>query len=208
MNRIAILGASGHGKVVADALLQMSNTNTIVFFDDSFPVIKMVALWPVVGTTADLVNVCKEFDGVVVAIGNNNIRRNKQLELVTAGAKIITVVHPKAIISPYAVIGSGAVVLAGAVINAFADVGDACVINTNAVVEHDVKLFDAVHICPGANLAGGVIIGYESWIGIGSCVKQLVHIGNKVIVGAGSVVVKNIPDNVTVVGSPAKLMRQ
>jgi sugar O-acyltransferase (sialic acid O-acetyltransferase NeuD family) len=205
--KIAILGASGHGKVVADALLQIQNTNSIVFFDDNFPNVQINGNWPVIGNTIDLIDKHKEFDGVVVAIGNNNIRWNKQKELVAVDAQMMSVLHPKAVISPYAKIGIGVVILAGAVVNAFADVGDACIINSNAVVEHDVKLCNSVHICPGVNVAGGVVIGQESWIGIGSCVKQLLQIGNSVVVGAGSVVVKNIPDHVTVIGSPAKLMR-
>lgn len=205
--RIAVFGASGHGKVVADTLLQMHSALEVVFFDDLYPSVMNNEHWIVAGNTSDLINQGKEFDGVIIAIGNNHVRLSKQIEIESAGMKILSAIHPRAIVSPYAVIGNGAVILAGAVVNAFAVVGKSCVINSNAVVEHDVKLFDGVHICPGANVAGGVIIEEASWIGIGSCIKQLVHIGKNVIVGAGAVVVKNIPDGVTVVGSPAKLMR-
>lgn len=208
MNCVAIIGASGHGKVVADALLQLSANITIVFFDDAFPSITLNAHWAVAGNTSDFIKQSQAFDGVVVAIGNNHIRLAKQIEIEISGAKILSVIHPKAIVSPYAAIGKGVVVLAGAVVNAFSTIGNGCIINSNAVVEHDVKLCDAVHICPGANVAGGVVIEQESWIGIGSCVKQLVHIGKNVTVGAGAVVIKDIPDNETVVGSPAKLIRQ
>ena len=95
------------------------------------------------------------------------------------------------------------VVFAGAVINAFAKVGVGCIINSAAVVEHDCSIGDFTHICPNTALAGGVTVGSKSWIGIGSQVKQLVVIGSNCLIGAGSTVVKNIPDNVTAFGSPA-----
>lgn len=106
-------------------------------------------------------------------------------------------------ISKYAVIAQGCVVFAGAIINAFAKVGVGCIINTSAVVEHDCTIDNFTHICPNVALAGGVVVGSKSWVGIGSQVKQLVTIGDNCLIGAGSTVVKNIPDNVTVLGSPA-----
>lgn len=204
MNKYAILGASGHGKVVADAIFNFNKDIVILFFDDAFSTIKNNEHWPVEGSFHDLVERIDEFDGVVVAIGNNSIRYEKQRELVAQGAKIISIIHPKAIVSPFTRIGSGVVVLAGAIINAGAMIGDACIINSNAVVEHDCLLQAAVHVSPGANIAGGVTIGFSSWIGIGASVKQLISIGNNVTVGAGAAVINDIADNVTVVGVPAK----
>lgn len=203
MTKYAILGASGHGKVIADALLKKQVGVDISFFDDAFPK-KEMQHWPVVGNCKDLVIRANEFEGIVVAIGNNSIRYHKQSELEQNGARIISIIHPSAIVSDFAQIGKGVVVLAGAVINAGAIIGDACIINSNSVVEHDCDLKAAVHISPGANIAGGVSIGIRSWIGIGSSVKQMIRIGNDVIVGAGSVVIKDILDNLVVAGVPAK----
>jgi len=206
--KVAIVGASGHGKVVADTILQQHQHALICFFDDDYPAKHINGIWDVVGTTKDLLNNASNYDCAIIAIGNNSIRRHKQQQCIDAGVNITSFIHPRASVSPLADIGRGVVILAGAVVNAFAVVGDACIINSNSVVEHDVKLSIAVHVCPGTNIAGGVEIGAETWVGIGATVKQLVKIGSKVTIGAGATVIKDVTDNLTIVGSPAKpLMR-
>jgi acetyltransferase-like isoleucine patch superfamily enzyme len=93
--------------------------------------------------------------------------------------------------------------MANAVVNPFCHIGVSCIINTGSTVDHDCKLAEGVHISPGVNLAGGVEVGKNTWIGIGSQVKQLVVIGCDAVVGAGSTVINNVPNFKTVVGSPA-----
>jgi len=203
MIKCAILGASGHGKVIAE-MAELNGFNHITFFDDRFPALTQMAHWPVKGGSADLVTSVLEFDLVVVAIGNNAIRLKKLLLLQQAGAKLKPLVHPKATISRYAQLGDGTVVMANAVINTFASVGIGGIINTNASVDHDCLLADGVHISPGANLAGGVRVGDQSWIGIGSQIKQMTCIGNQVTVGAGATVIRDVPDFQTVIGTPAR----
>jgi sugar O-acyltransferase (sialic acid O-acetyltransferase NeuD family) len=201
---LAIVGASGHGKVIADIAEQLGFT--VKFYDDAYPAKSHIEHWPIHGTCADLIkvtNTCLVAADVVVAIGNNDIRLQKILLLHQNNFNLITLIHPTAIISKYATIAKGTVVFAGAVINAFAKVGQGCIINTSAVVEHDCKIGDFTHICPNAALAGGVTVGTKSWVGIGSQVRQLITIGDNCLIGAGSTVVKNIPNNVTAFGSPA-----
>ncbi len=206
--KVAIVGASGHGKVVADTILQQHQHSLISFFDDDYPTKRINGIWDVVGITEDLLHNASDYDCAIIAIGNNSIRRQKQQQCIDAGVNIASFTHPRASVSPLADIGRGVVILAGAVVNAFAVVGDACIINSNSVVEHDVKLSIGVHVCPGTNIAGGVEIGAETWVGIGATVKQLVKIGSKVTIGAGATVIKDVTDNLTIVGSPAKpLMR-
>ena len=203
MKSCAILGASGHGKVVAE-IAELNGYQDITFFDDRWPSLTSVEHWKVSGDTASLLASATEYDVVVVSIGHNATRCAKQLDLIAAGANFDVLAHPSAVISKYASINVGTVVMANAVVNPFTHVGASCIINTSSVVEHDCKLAQGVHISPSASLAGGVKVGENSWIGIGSQVKQLVEIGREVTVGAGSTVINHIPDFRTVVGSPAK----
>lgn len=206
MKRLAILGASGHGKVVADTA-ECCGWLSIEFFDDAWPRIGNNGAWPVVGNTAMLVDRLADFDGAVVAIGNNTVRHAKLHELQAAGASLATLVHPVASVSRYASIGYGTVVFAGAVVNADASVGAGAILNTGCSVDHDCLLGEAVHISPGARLAGGVQVGDLSWVGIGASVRQMIRIGMCVVVGAGAAVVSDIPDNSIVAGVPAKRLR-
>lgn len=204
MNRLALLGASGHGKVVADAALS-AGWQSIVFFDDAWPQTSMNGHWPVVGDTAAMLARLSDFDGVIVTIGNSQVRWQKQQDLQAAGARMATVVHPRAHISDYAKLGAGTVVMAGAVVNADALVGEACIINTCASVDHDCVLSDGVHISPGAHLSGNVTVGTCSWVGVGAAVRQGTQIGKNVMIGAGAVVVKPAVDGQTIMGNPARL---
>jgi sugar O-acyltransferase (sialic acid O-acetyltransferase NeuD family) len=202
ITQLALLGASGHGKVVADAAL-CAGWGDVVFFDDAWPAVTMNGHWPVVGNSAALLARAHEFGGVIVSIGNAAVRFNKQLELQAAGARLATIIHPRACVSRFARIGMGSVVMAGAVVNADATIGNACIINTGSSVDHDCDLADGVHISPGAHLAGNVAIGANSWVGVGAAVRQGIRIGESAMVGAGAVVVKPVADRSTVVGNPA-----
>ena len=206
MNKLAIYGAGGHGKVIADAA-ELQGWKTIHFFDEKYPDTTCHGVWEIVGDFARLCGVLGSYDGVIVAIGNNVIRLEKQRSLQALGARLISIIHPQAIVSPYASIGLGCVVFAGAVVNAFTSIGEAVIINTGASIDHDCVLSDGVHICPGTRLAGNVSVGEASWIGIGSSVIQQVNIANNVLIGAGSVVVRNIKQSGTYFGTPAKFVK-
>ncbi len=204
MSALLIIGAGGHGKVVADAALETGKWSEIVFLDDAWPEKKKNGLWDIHGNIDQLGEWKARCANAVVAIGNNHLRMELQFKLVATGFKIATIVHPSARVSRFARLGAGCVVFANAVVNVDAEVGDAAIINTAATVDHDCHLGKGVHVAPGANLGGGVTVGDFSWIGIGAVVRQYIAIGAGVIIGAGAVVVSAIDDGVTAVGSPAR----
>ncbi|MEA9997375.1 acetyltransferase [Pseudomonas sp. 10B1] len=205
MNRLAILGASGHGKVVADTA-ESCGWQSVIFFDDAWPSLTRNGPWPVAGNTYDLIRKLKDYDGVIVAIGSNPIRLAKVHELLSVGAPLISLLHPTSTVSRHVSIGKGSVVLAGAVINIDTRVGVGAIINTACSIDHDCILADGVHVSPGARLAGGVKVAELSWIGIGASIRQLINVGARVTVGAGAVVVHDIPDDVTAIGVPARAL--
>ncbi len=205
MRKLVILGASGHGKVVADTAL-MAGWDEAVFFDDAWPELKTNGPFSVLGNTDALSDSSHEFDGVVVAIGDNHIRLKRVQEFLQAGLPVPVLVHPRSYVSGDVFLADGTVVFAGAVIQPSCKLGVGCIVNTAASIDHDCVVADAVHVCPGAHLAGGISVGKCSWIGIGASVNQYLCIGDRVVVGAGSVVVSDIPDGVTVAGNPARIL--
>lgn len=206
MSVLAILGASGHGKVVAEIALASKGWQQVVFYDDAWPQKQQNGQFQIVGNTQRLVELENKPE-VVVGIGDNQIRLRKQEELISAGFVVATVIHPTAVVSATAKISAGTVIMPGAVVNADVHIATACIINSNAVVEHDCVLADGCHVSPGVALAGGVHLGEGTWIGIGASVIQQKTIGKYVKVGAGAVVVSDLPDNVTAVGVPARIIK-
>ncbi|BCK18635.1 acetyltransferase [Vibrio cholerae] len=199
----AILGASGHGKVIAE-MAELNGYSDIHFYDDRWPSLGRVELWQVSGNSETLLKQARNYANVVVAIGNNATRLEKYNQLVASGASCLPLVHPSAIVSRYANVENGTVVMAGAVINPFSRIGQACIINTAATVDHDCVIEDGVHLSPGVHLAGGVEVAQASWLGIGCQIKQLIKIGSNAVVAAGATVINDVLANQMVVGVPAK----
>ncbi len=206
MKRIIIMGAGGHGQVVADALMLMNEAEPVAFLDENPAVIgKKILGIPVPGGNAHLSEI--EHDGVVIALGNNQLRKRIFEELTAAGETLFTVIHPSAIISPSVKIGSGSMILAGAVINTGAEINDNTIINTNSTIEHHNVIGPHSHVAPGATLGGEVVVGEESMVGIGATVLPRVTIGNMAMLGAGSTAIGNIADGITAAGIPAKTLK-
>jgi len=143
--------------------------------------------------------------GFFVAIGNNVTRNDIYDQLVAKKIFPSNAVHPSAIIDPLAVVAEhGVMIAAGAIINPLAKIGNGVICNTGCIIEHECKVGDFAHIGPGAVLCGNVSVGEKTFVGANAVVKHGISIGSNVTIGAGAVVVKDVPDNITVVGVPAK----
>jgi len=207
MKLLAIFGAGGHGRVVAEAA-ELSGWKVECFFDDIYSQQNNSSDIPIVGNLSDLMVKFSEFDGIHVAIGDNNIRLSIINTLQSKGVVLATIIHPSASISKSAKVKEGSSILANASVNSNALIGVGNILNTNCSVDHDCTLGDGVHISPGVNIAGNVLIGDRTWLGIGSMVIQSLQIGKDVIVGAGSNVLGDISDSSIAYGNPCKVVRK
>lgn len=191
MKRLTIIGASGHGKVVAD-IAKHCGYDEILFLDDDES-LSHCGIYPVIGKTD------KEVDGdIIVAIGNAGIRKR-----IMHGRKFVTLIHPDAIIADDVEIGEGTVVMAGVVINSGTRVGRGCIINTSSSIDHDCRVGDYCHISVGAHLCRTVAVEEGTWIGAGATISNNISICGGCMIGAGTVVINSIKEEGTYIGVPA-----
>lgn len=232
MTALWILGAGGHGRVVADAAAASGRHAEIVFFDDAPDLPARIGRWPLRGgsdaffaspssapspsvpsappsaTMPASGSAGAAAPAVVrhVALGNNGLREAFVARCEALGQALATVTHPAAVVSPEADIAPGCFIAAGAIVAPGARLGPACIVNHGASVDHDVQLGRAVHVGPGARLGGAVTVGDGSWIGIGAVLRHGLRIGRGVLAGAGAVLVADVEDGQRVVGNPARPM--
>jgi sugar O-acyltransferase (sialic acid O-acetyltransferase NeuD family) len=203
MSSLLIIGAGDHGRVVADTAETIERWSDIAFLDDRAADLSVVDGLPVLGPISALASVGAEFSEVVVAVGDNAKRMLLLQQVMSRGLTLALVVHHSAAISRRARLGPGTVVLAQCAVNAGASLGEGCIVNTGATVDHDDVIGACVHLSPGVHLGGNVRVGERTWLGIGASAKDGVSIGADVIVGAGAVVIGDIPDGVVAMGVPA-----
>lgn len=200
MKNLVIIGASGHGKVVGDIAVR-NGYEEIVFLDDNES-LSECAGFLVAGRGDDFIRYPdRDF---VVAIGNASVRQFYQEKLEAQNYRVVTLIHPQAVIGRRVEISPGTVVMAGAVINSDARIGKGCIVNTCSSIDHDCLIGDYVHVSVGAHVAGGVSIKDRTWIGAGAVVSNGVAICDDCMIGAGAVVVRDISVQGTYVGVPAK----
>lgn len=193
-----LLGASGHGKVIAE----IAESNALLidgFIDTDLHKLSLLG-YPVFH------QIPPEIIEVIIAIGNNKIR--KKLVNNNNNFKYSSLIHPHATVSKRALLGEGTVAMAGVTVNIDVTIGEHCIINTNASVDHDCVIGDFVHLSPNVALAGNVTVGEGTHIGIGACVIQGIKIGKWCTIGAGAVIIRDVPDGCTVVGNPGKIINK
>lgn len=208
-DKVLIYGSSGHGKVVIDIVEQERKYQIDGVIDDD-PAIQGQDLcgYPILGgfelLNGDAYRDCK----LILAIGDNRARKRLWEKVKELGYELACAIHPSAQVAREVSIGPGTVLMANTAINSGTKVGENVIVNTGATIDHDCILGNYVHISPGAHLAGNIKVGELSHIGIGASVIHGVRIGKGVIIGAGAAVIDDIPDNVTAVGVPAKVIKR
>ena len=197
---LLIFGAGGHGRVLVDAALLTHQQRRIVVSDRKLPETQSELLPGIVLLTADAALALDP--SVHIAIGNNQFRQREAAAW--RHERLVSVVHPAAVVSVFSSVGSGCFVAAGAVIGPSAQVGMGVIVNHGAVIDHDVEVGAFSHIAPNASLGGHVKLGQRVLIGSGSVVLPSIQIGDDVTIGAGSVVNVNLLTPGTYAGIPAR----
>jgi acetyltransferase EpsM len=208
---IVIWGASGHAKVVADAV-RMSAAFEVVGFIDDVDLGRIGSRFleaEVLGGPDALEDLLtRGVRALFVAIGDCQARLVVASRAERMGFRLPALVHPAATVASDVEIGEGTIVVAGAVVNSGTVLGKGVIVNTAASVDHDCILEDGVHVSPGAHLAGGVRVGRGAWIGLGALVRDGARIGSESVVGMGSVVTRDLPSKVIAYGVPARIVRR
>lgn len=194
MKKVYIIGAGGHALVV----------KSIIDTGNKF---KVEGFIKKDGEDKNLLKIKNERSAVSIAIGDNKKRGEIFKKIKTMGIKIISAVHPSAIIAPDVILGEGLVICAGSVICTRAKIMDNTIINTASSIDHETIVGKNCHIAPGVHLAGKVVIGDNSLVGIGVSVIPNTKIGKNSVIGAGAVVIDNVSDNTMVAGVPAKVIK-
>lgn len=203
---LIIIGGGGHAKVLISAIRSSNEFNVKGILDPKLPINTTVCGVPVIGTDEVLLKKGMRECQLIMGFGSMkacNERKKRFIYLKEMGCSFAIVKHSDAVIDESVVIGEGSQIMAGVVIQPETVFGANCIINTSAIVEHDCRISDNVHIAPGTVLGGRVSVGSNSLIGLGSRILPGVKIGTNVTVGAGAVVVKNVGDNVKMIGVPA-----
>lgn len=205
MRNVAIVGDGGHGKVIRELINARPDTRLAAVLDDKFRTLEFGKEW-YTGPPEAVIELRKLIPDVLflIAIGNNSVRKKLAERLRLKKENFITLIHPSAIVSESAVIGEGTVIMAGAIIQADARIGAHCIINTGAVAEHDNQISDYVHLSPRVTLSGAVAVQEGAHLGTGASVIPQLTIGAWSTVGAGSAVIRSIPDRATAAGAPAR----
>lgn len=199
-NQLKIIGCSGHGKVVIDALLLCNYDMQISLCDDNRALLGAVIAGLLIDSTTDSLS---NFTGFLhVAIGDNRVRQSI-LKRLSTETNLFTVIHPSAVISKTASIGRGSFIAAQAILGPETHIGEGSIINHSAVVDHEVTVGAYSHIAPHSTLGGNVTVGQRVLIGAGAVVLPGISVGDGAVIAAGAVVIKDVKENTLVKGVPA-----
>ena len=209
LTKVIIIGAraDGHAKVVLKIIQALPNFKFIGFVDDNIAMKgNKIDGYPVLGQIKDIPQLITQFNiqGGITAIGNNAQRRKLNSKIEEFGLELINAIHPSVIMDNDVEIGKGNYIGQGVVLVTGTKIGNSVNIHVAATIDHDNILEDGVNIGPGVHTAGRVSLGKDSFLGTGSCVIPDIKIGQSVIAGAGTVIIRDVPAFTKIVGNPAK----
>lgn len=206
--KLVIWGASGHAKVVADIVRLRGEHEIVGFLDDRDPAGRPFFGSQVLGGRDRLPSLREQgVSRLLFGFGDGTARLELTPFVLRLGFTLATAIHPSAVVAADVSVGAGGVVAAGAVVGPGTRVGENVIVNTLAGVDHDCVLGDGAHVCPGARLGGWAEAGECAWVGIGATVRDRVKIGRRAVIGAGAVVLHDVPDAVVAYGVPARVIR-
>ncbi len=202
---IYLVGAGGHLLVVLDAALSAGTPPHLIRVVDENPQChgKTLLAHAVTALTVSEISGC----GYHVCVGRNDVRRSLDQRLRAAGGRPRTIVHPRASISRFAEVGEGNFIGANSMVAPRASIAEGVIINHGAIVDHECVVGSFAHVAPGASLAGGVKIAEEVLIGAGARVLPGLTVGAKATIGAGAVIIHDVPGGSVYVGVPGRRMR-
>lgn len=211
MDNILLIGSSGHAKVVLDVVEKEAKYQIIGFLDPFRKIGETTLGYPVLGKEEDLFKLRSEYQikGIIVAIGDNFLRAKvaNRLRTIDGDLPFISSIHPSAVIGKNVKIGVGTVIMAGVVVNPDSKIGNFCIVNTKASLDHDSVMEDFSSLAPGVTTGGNCSLGQFSVLSLGCSVIHGVQIGEHTVIGAGSVVLKTLGPLVLAYGCPAKVIR-
>ncbi len=209
--KIVIIGASGHARVIIDIVEQEGKYELVGLLDRDRLKGEEVLGYQILGKEADLPQIKEEYGitGALIAIGDNFVRSRvaERLKGLVPELKFVKAIHPSASLAKGVTIGEGSVVMAGVCINSSSSVGRFCILNTRSSLDHDSVVGDFGSLAPGVTTGGNCQIGDFAAIGIGATLIHGVKVGEHAVVGAASLVMKDIPSFSVAYGVPATFIR-
>ena len=207
---IILIGGGGHCKALIDVIEENGEFHIAGILDTKENLGKKIGGYEIIGTDDDLPRLVTLHNNFVISVGHvksNALRKRLYSQVKSLNGNLPTIASPRAYVSKNVKFGEGVVVLHNAVINTNATIGDNCIVNTGSIIEHDCRIGRHSHIAPRATINGGCVILDDVLIGSSAVIIQGLSVGKNSIVGAGSVVIRNVTDSVLVAGNPAKKIK-
>ena len=211
-NRIAVIGSSGHAQMAIDAIERQGKFEIAGLLDSLRSVGEEICGYRVLGNVEDLPEIAarQNIAGCFIAVGDNWIRYMiaEKIRAVIPGFRFVSAIHPSVQVARDVTIGEGSILMAGAVVDSASQVGDFCILNSRSSLSHESSMDKFSSLGPAATTGGNVHIGAFTAVCLGASVIHGMSVGKQTVIGAGALVVKDIPEYCVAFGVPARVIRK